>query len=1292
MIKKIVEFFTSKVFLACLALLLAGLAIWFIGPMLAFDTLRPLATVTMRVTVIVLLLAFALFMLARLPVSVVGVTALCLLIWHAGPLLKLGSANAVVAPLSSETTRLLVIGVLVLLYLLWAIYRLIIISRNDPEKLAKYAFFAPKKEDKNLAEKDIKELNGIVNTAVAQLRRMRTGARGLARVFEGKRYLYELPWYMMIGNPGAGKTTALINSGLKFPLAGQMGEAAHGQRDTLKCTWWLTNQAVLIDTAGRYACHTEGGSGKDENNAEWHGFLRILRAQRPRAPINGVLATINVADLLNRTPAERTCLSADLRARLAELRDQLGIRFPVYVVLTKMDLITGFEAYFSNLSSEGRNQVWGFTLPYSAETEGVDRGNLRERCVEELNVLLKRLDAGVNTRLQEEFSLERRRELALLIEEFTALIDPIAQVVEEIFLDSRYDSTQIFTTLRGIYFTSAAQSPAALIADPQTLWQRLRRAYVGKRPEAENAAITATPTPASGNRSYFLHDLLTRLIFSEAHLVRPNLRWEFRFKLMRVIGHVLVVVIFSWLLVGMLTSAGNNHDYLQVVQTNSEKLLDSVKVFYAKPDNKHAPEVLDEAMALTRYHDLNPEQPPTSWTYGLYAAPPVVTAGNQAYATLADRLLLPFILRRMEAVAYQAIRDDDEKAAYAVLRVYLQMHEPAQYKANEVKAWVLADWEVADSAAAFGGKASMLWHIQKLFDGSRIVQSPFVRNEDMVAKARAMLDAKPSLTRVYERLKANMASKAPEAFTLTQAIGPQAGTFFKRPSGATLEEGISGLFTYEGYHELFQKELPVFLQAAYFDDAWVMGRRSGEQKKNDSETASRFDGNSDMAAEIRRLYLTEYTDHWEVFLGDIQALSGSTRAFNLQIMRGFASPDSPLVRLAKAVVKETTLTKPVSTGSDKTLLEKTQDQVAKKINEMTTQAGLRGSARMERQLVDNRFAALRAIVTGNADAASGAPAGGTGAPAAADNKAGLESINSLINGYYTQLVVADNALTALAIPPQDPAADKLRMEAAKLPAPFRGILLGLVTEGTRGLNAGVGEILISQADASVGEFCRKAIQGKYPFGATNEQEVDVDDFVRLFGVGGLMDEFFTKHLETYVDSAAKPWRYKSGSPDMPPIAGPSLESFARARQIRDTFFRDPSSKKMLWKADIRVIELDPMITDFTLDFDGQVQRYIHGPVMPWNITWPGPRGGVQAEAIANPKIKSDTSTLNLRGAWAIFRLFDKGRANTTGNSGKTTVDFEFDGRHALVEINAGTLPNPISSDLLTGFKCPGRSA
>jgi len=156
--------------------------------------------------------------------------------------------------------------------------------------------------------------------------------------------------------------------------------------------------------------------------------------------------------------------------------------------------------------------------------------------------------------------------------------------------------------------------------------------------------------------------------------------------------------------------------------------------------------------------------------------------------------------------------------------------------------------------------------------------------------------------------------------------------------------------------------------------------------------------------------------------------------------------------------------------------------------------------------------------------------------------------------------------------------------------------------------------------------------------------------------------------------------------------GPNLDAFYRAQQIRDLFFRDAGGKKLTWKMDLRVLELEPSITDLIIDIDGQGQRYVHGPVQAFNINWPGPRGGAMAEITANPRISGPTSTFLANGPWALFRLLERGRIVNTATPGRLSVEYSFDGRKALIDINSGSQPNPLSSDVLKGFRCPGRAA
>ncbi|MEL6267598.1 MAG: type VI secretion system membrane subunit TssM, partial [Pseudomonadota bacterium] len=284
------------------------------------------------------------------------------------------------------------------------------------------------------------ELQARMTEALTALRKSKIGGTG-------RRHLYQLPWYVMIGPPGSGKTTAIVNSGLRFPLADKFGKKAlGGVGGTRNCDWWFTNDAVLLDTAGRY---TTQDSDADQDAQGWQNFLAMLKKQRPRQPINGALVAISLSDLSQQDERSREAHAGAIRTRLGELRSTLGVRFPIYVLFTKADLIAGFAEFFEDLGKEEREQVWGFTLPDPREeTPAIDAFGA------EFDALLAQLNNRSLERVQAETDHARRS----LVAGFPAQVASLRQVAEDflgqVFQESRFDDASL---LRGVYFTSGTQ-------------------------------------------------------------------------------------------------------------------------------------------------------------------------------------------------------------------------------------------------------------------------------------------------------------------------------------------------------------------------------------------------------------------------------------------------------------------------------------------------------------------------------------------------------------------------------------------------------------------------------------------------------------------------------------------------------------------------------------------------------------------------------------------------------------------------------------------------------------------
>ena len=1356
--QKFLTILFSRYTLAIVMIVLIGAFIWFVGPLLAFGGMRPLESVGLRVTIFILILVFVLCLLWSISILAIGVALLCLLIWHAGPLLAIGAMQ----PLAPIWSRIAVISVILLIYAIYGLYLLLKAAQQNQHILDR--FFGKNKNDSDEIDKEtLTSLRKIIQSSLNQLKTLQITTTGLRKLLEGKRYLYELPWYLVIGHSNSGKTTALINSGLKFPLGAQMQSAASAlaknEHNTANCDWWFSHEAVLIDTAGRY---TEQ-EPSPKNKAEWMGLLGLLRQYRTRTPINGAIVVVSIGELLAKNDAENMKHASQLRERLLELRRVLGVRFPVYVVITKMDLLAGFSEYFESQTTDTRSQVWGFTLPYTAKKQSLKKqsdnensANSLEKAISvELTALKQVLDNGLLVRLQEGLDNDLRQSLYQLPQEFAGLIPRLTRFVDSVFQDSRYDNTELHNMLRGVYFTSAAQGNVREVSDKRTLWQRFLNAINAKSEEVNDSepnSVMSTQSQSTstkesneqgvgqssrkailGNRSYFLRDLFTKIIVPEAHLARPNLIWEFRFRVIRLVAYSIVIVLSVWLAAGFSVSHENNSKYLNSVAGKTVSLTKQVSTLFAANGEEKLqaiPDVLTAAQELPTYTGLSLESPSSSFRFGLYSGPTVIAASDKVYAYLQDHFLLPQIIRRMESVLELAVRDKDSKTAYDTLRVYLQLHDPKHYNAQDLKTWMQKDLSQPESLAFFGGRTAMTAHIAQLFSAQRVVQSPFVKNEKLVQQTRQFLDGATSMERLYERAKSAMQLEAPQEFTLLRAVGPQAGTVFARASDQPIGKGIDGLFTYDGYHNLFSKRLPEFLAKAQIDDAWVMGYSSPDgtkaAEKNASTLLDSAIDDDELTREIRRQYLNEYAQRWTFFLNDIRTVTGANLAFDLTVLRTFAAPDSPLSRLARAAAKETTLSRSLNTKPelDKNFIDKASEQLTKKSRDVL---GLSSKERQERELVDNRFAALREIVTGQADVNS-EQSGQT----PQGEKLGLENIIGLLNEYYTLLVVADAALNTNSLPPGSiEAGMKLKLEGDKLPAPFKQVLSALAESGSQKIGDGASAIYRAQAQQQVNQInavlasqvtdvCKRSIEGRYPFSKTS-QDVSIDDFNRLFASGGTADDFFQKYLAPYIETSSRPWKYKlpssvktslssSQSSSIPNVVGllgntgptldgelialltkqgPNPDIFAQIAEIRESYFRGTAGKNVAWKVDMKIAEMDPSIVELIINIDGQVTRYSHGPIQVQTIIWPGSRGGTVAELTALPRIKPDTSSIVTSGAWALLRLLERGKITTSNAGGKAEVEFNLDGRKVVLDFNSGSFSNPLTSNLFANFHCPG---
>jgi len=1178
------------------------------------------------------------FLLHPLLWAFFGLLALAALIWWVGPLIAIGESR----PLDSFWSRVICIGLLFFLLFLRIVFGLWRRRRTNAALVDGIA--------KGPASAD-RELNTLNERFTKAIEVLKTAPSASGRsFFKRGAFLYELPWYIFIGAPGSGKTTALLNAGLTFPLAEKLGNASvRGVGGTRNCDWWFTDEAVLIDTAGRYTMQ-ESDSATDA--AAWDGFLALLRKSRPRRPINGVLLTVNIQDLLQQAPAERKDHAAKLRARMQELAAKLGVRAPVYVLVTKADLIAGFNESFGDLGKEDRNQVWGFSFPYQPHSADDPLTQFNS----EFAALEKRLRDRVLDRMQAEHDVLKRAAIFNFPQQFAGIKGLLGGFMEQVF--SSGGTLEERPVLRGVYFTSGTQEGTPI----DRVMGALARTFGVER-------RLAAPAAARG-KSFFLHRLLKEVVFKEQGLVGENRAMERRRARWRVLGYAFTLLVSAALIAGWALSFTRNKAYVAEI---NEKVPDIRKAVDTLPpavsgDVTPLPGVLTVVRGAAEPAGFDVKTPPKAMTFGLYQGDKLDAGADLGYQKLLEHALMPRVVRRLEERLRSANRDNLENA-YEGLKNYLMLYTPDKFDAESFKAYVTADWEATLERTLNPQQREALGaHLDAVLErGAPPPAAPLDKN--LVAGVRDMLVAFPLEYRVFSRLKRAQVGADLPAFSVAGAAGANALQVFERASGEPLTKGIPGLFTRDGYRQAFEKSVDKATKQLAAEEEWVLGIKPVPQ--SGGKALNKLTGNTELTDRVRRLYFEEYIKIWDKYIADVRLIRMAGLEQSLQAARTLSGVDSPLAAFLRGVDRETTLVQPVvpaGTNSDTAIGRVDQKGLTAK-RELDAVLGKVKTPQLERtgppleQMVDDHFVQIHRLFKG------------TPPP--------IDEVLKMFNDVYVQLAAVDQAQKTKSAPPAGGGAERIKAAAGQQPEPIRSAL-----EKLSGAAATQGRSVELAATTSelkpISDVCNRSISGRYPFTASSKADVLPEDFAQLFGGGGLLDEFYQRKLAALVDTGTNPWSFKPVD-GARPVNSTALADFQRGARIKEVFFRS-GGKTPSFKVDMRALDMLDGLKEITLDIDGAPLKFVAGNNSASTVQWPSTRVASQIKIQTVPAM---AAPLTFEGPWALFRLFDRFDVQPTAQPEKFQITMNLDGKKARFEVTANSVFNPFRLKEIQQFRCPG---
>lgn len=276
----------------------------------------------------------------------------------------------------------------------------------------------------------MKDLRKTWNGAVKSLRKSHLKLRGDP--------LYVLPWYMVFGKPSSGKSTSLKNAKLLTPAL-ELSEHAEGS--TLNLEWWLYDQAIIIDTAGRYAVPDVD----KRDRKEWATLLSMLSRHKQKEPLNGLVVVVAADRLLDCTEEELMEEGQQVRSGVDELMEKLEIQMPVYLMVTKCDLVDQFTNWCNYLPEESFLQVMG----YLSEEEVTDIDQELDKAFDTVLNRIKELRL-----LMMERSDNLDDSLIELPDNMEKLRKGLHAFTQTALKDNLYQETPKF---RGLYFSSSQQ-------------------------------------------------------------------------------------------------------------------------------------------------------------------------------------------------------------------------------------------------------------------------------------------------------------------------------------------------------------------------------------------------------------------------------------------------------------------------------------------------------------------------------------------------------------------------------------------------------------------------------------------------------------------------------------------------------------------------------------------------------------------------------------------------------------------------------------------------------------------
>ena len=710
-------------------------------------------------------------------------------------------------PLAELSTRIIVILVVLFIYLLVQFIK----------------YHSQMKKQQNLV-KDITEedgLNDVINAESAQLKSKFDEAFKLLKNKKGgQNSLTDIPWYMIIGSPGSGKTTLLSNSGLQFPLFNELGnQAVQGVGGTKNCDWWITQEAVLLDTAGRYSSQD---SHQKADQTGWNNFLGLIKKYR-RKPISGLLISFSMSDLMTMNEYEMSQHIMQMKQRIAEVNDFFKTRFPVYIIITKSDMLAGFSQFYETFSHKEREQAFGITFSKVDSVQGEILTHFSEE--------FRQLTQSVTRRQWQRISLERDPNRKSLIYSFSDQFSSLKPTLDNILGNlAKLDDGLTTGIVRGVYFTSGTQSGAPI--------DRI----IAKVSSAFGLKNKAKALWNNDQRSYFIKELLQQVIFPESDQFGVLVGHDKRKNLIKRITMATAGMLTLLIVIGFFISFGNNSRYVELSESSVDKWSKQYEssVSSGADLRTYIPALNDFADNIAAFV----EQSETEFSgLGLAQSSSLENALTASYNRLLSSVLMPYVKSQVE----QQLRSSDNiSEKYQALKAYLMLADADKRDRTFLIYWLqknLNNQEFFNNTEYVQVTA----HVNNLVTNNMSLASV---DNALVDDSRRILHSQAVSDIYYEQFKAAYLNKSQDVLSMAQLAGSDWRTLLTTTKDEI--QTIPHFFTPEIFSLVLNTEIKDYLNQLE-SETWILGEGNVINK-------------GALTSQLEKSYAQEYVNIWKELL------------------------------------------------------------------------------------------------------------------------------------------------------------------------------------------------------------------------------------------------------------------------------------------------------------------------------------------------------------------------------------------------------------------------------------------